>query len=259
MISKVHILVCYKIVPEEQDIVVNADKTLSFERAELKLGQYDLNAVEAGMQLTEAAGGTVSSLTVGGDEVKNSKMQKSILSRGPHSNYAVCSPSLAGADCNTTAKTLALAAGKIGHWDLILCGEGSSDLYSQQVGIQLGELLGVPSVNAVSSIAADGGKLVVERTLESEVETLSVPLPAVLSVTSDINTTRVPSMKEIMGAGKKPSTIWSGDDLAVPEDRAEETISLLAPKQADRKCVVVEGDSNDSVASFLRLIRSELG
>ena len=37
-----NIVVCYKIVPDEQDAVVQADRTLSFERAALKIGDYDL-------------------------------------------------------------------------------------------------------------------------------------------------------------------------------------------------------------------------
>ena len=44
-----NIVVCYKIVPDEQDAQVQADRTLSFERAALKIGDYDLNAVEAGL------------------------------------------------------------------------------------------------------------------------------------------------------------------------------------------------------------------
>ena len=48
------IIVCYKLVPEEQDIVVKRDKTLDFTQAQWKVGQYDLNAVEAGAQLAEA-------------------------------------------------------------------------------------------------------------------------------------------------------------------------------------------------------------
>ena len=77
------IIVCYKLVPEEQDIVVKRDKTLDFTQAQWKVGQYDLNAVEAGAQLAEAASGEVVVLTVGGDIVDNSKLKKDILSRGP--------------------------------------------------------------------------------------------------------------------------------------------------------------------------------
>ena len=75
-----NIVVCYKIVPDEQDAVVQADRTLSFERAALKIGDYDLNAVEAGAQLASASGASLVSLTAGGDPVEDSKLKKAILS-----------------------------------------------------------------------------------------------------------------------------------------------------------------------------------
>jgi electron transfer flavoprotein beta subunit len=46
-----NIITCYKIVPEDQDIVILPDRSLSFARAEWKIGQYDLNAIEAGLQM----------------------------------------------------------------------------------------------------------------------------------------------------------------------------------------------------------------
>ena len=64
------VVVCYKIVPEEQDIKVLDDQTLSFDKAELKIGQYDLNAVEAGVQLVDSEGGKISALTVGTSQNK---------------------------------------------------------------------------------------------------------------------------------------------------------------------------------------------
>ena len=63
--------------------------------------------------------------------------------------------------------------------------------------------------------AAKAGELLVERSLEDEVEVLEVPLPAVLSVTTDINQPRLPTMKEILKAGKKPVTEWSLADLGI--------------------------------------------
>ena len=65
-------------------------------------------------------------------------------------------------------------------------------------------------------------------------------------------------MKEILGAGKKPSTILGSGDVELPAGRAVETTSLLAPAQAQRKCVLVEGDSDDKIAEFCRAIRTEL-
>ncbi len=45
------IITCFKLVPEEQDIMVMPDHTLSFDNAEAKISQFDLNAIEAATQL----------------------------------------------------------------------------------------------------------------------------------------------------------------------------------------------------------------
>ena len=137
-----NIVVCYKIVPDEQDAQVQADRTLSFERAALKIGDYDLNAVEAGAVLAEKEGATLTCLTAGGDAVEDSKLKKAILARGPQTNVAVKDASLPGAGSAKTAAVLAAAVKTLEDVQLVLTGEGSADLYSQQVGIQLGEMLG---------------------------------------------------------------------------------------------------------------------
>lgn len=251
------IIVCYKIVPDEQDIQINPDRTLSLERAALTIGQYDLNAVEAGVQLVEAVGGKVVSLTVGGEETENSKMKKSILSRGPQENYVIKSEKLAGADSYSTAFALAGAAKKIG-FDLILCGEGSSDLYAQQTGIQLGEFLKVPVINGVCRITPREDKLLIERSLEEEIETIEVSLPAVLSVTADINITRVPSMKDILGAGKKPTTVY-GEESDLCTDSVSERVSILAPEETERACRIIPDDSEENMEEFMKAVRASLG
>ena len=130
-----NIVVCYKIVPDEQDAVVQADRTLSFERAALKIGDYDLNAVEAGAQLASASGASLVSLTAGGDPVEDSKLKKAILARGPHENVAVKDASLPEAGSAVTARVLAAAVKQLDDVSLVLCGEGSADRYAQQVGV----------------------------------------------------------------------------------------------------------------------------
>ena len=93
---------------------------------------------------------------------------------------------------------------------MILCGDGSSDLYAQQVGLLVGEILNIPAVNGVSKIISlTADTLTVERELEDETETLSIPLPAVVAVSTDINSPQIPSMKAILGAAKKPVQVWS--------------------------------------------------
>jgi len=255
-----NIVTCFKLVPEEQDIVVNGDRTLNLEKANTKISLYDLNAVEAGAELAAALPGSkVDALSVGGKRLENSKSRKDILSRGPDALYAVIDPSLESALPHETAAALAAAITKRGSFDLILCGEGSGDLYAQQVGLLLGSLLSVPVINEVSKLTAGEGTVTVERTLENEVEVLSVPLPAVVCVTSDINTPKIPSMKTILAAGKKPITCWSCADVGItPSAALVEVQSVLAPEQADRKKVILEGDSDSNVAAFVDSLRKTL-
>ena len=74
-----------------------------------------------------------------------------MLSRGPDELIVVIDDQFEQALPQQTASALAAAAQKAG-FDLILCGDGSSDLYAQQVGLLVGEILNIPAVNGVSKI-----------------------------------------------------------------------------------------------------------
>jgi len=184
-----NIVVCVKLTPDPSDIEVKSDGSISLERAEWSIGNFDLQAVEAAVRLAEAAAAAgeeskVIALSAGPEAIDQSKLKKDLLSRGPDELVMVVDDALRGADTAATAAVLAQAVRKLGPVDLVLCGEGSADLYFQQVGLQLGERLCLPTLNAISKIERDGEVLVVERDLEDEVEVLEVPLPAVLSVTT---------------------------------------------------------------------------
>ena len=164
------IITCFKLVPEEQDIVVTPEYTLNFDNADAKISQFDLNAIEAASQLA-TDDDEIAALTVGGSLLQNSKVRKDVLSRGPHSLYLVQDAQLEHALPLDTAKALAAAIEKIG-FDLLIFGEGSGDLYAQQVGLLVGEILQLPVINAVSAIQRQGNTLVIERTLEDDVEVI---------------------------------------------------------------------------------------
>lgn len=255
-----NIITCLKVVPDAENLRVNPDRTLSFSGAKPVISSFDVYSIEAGARLIEENGGTLTALSIGGGEIDDSKLKKSVLSRGPDRLFMVADETLAALDTYQTAIALKEAIAAIGDYDLILCGEGSEDLYAQQVGPQLGQMLNVPCVNAVSKITAEDGKLIVERTLENEVETLELTLPAVVSVTSDINVPRIPNMKAILAAGKKPMTIWTAADIGLGA-RADtiEVLETKAPKQTERKQIVVEGDSDEAIQEFLANISAVLG
>jgi electron transfer flavoprotein beta subunit len=243
------IVACIKAAPDDADITVGPDRSLDFSRAQWKVGSYDLNAIEAARRLADAVGGEVIGLTVGGDELANTKLRKDALSRGLDSLVIV--PGSPDADSFQTASALAAALGELG-FDLVVLGAGSSDRYAQQVGNQLGALLGVPTLNYVNGITADGERLRVERLLEDAEQVVEVSLPAVVSVTSGINVPRIAGMKDILAAGKKPVTEASA---AMPA-ASTRVVSLLAPEQVDRRRTVVEGDPAETAAQLATFLKS---
>lgn len=254
-----NIIVCVKLVPDAGDIETWDDGTVSVERAEWIIGGFDLQALESAVRLVEMHGGQVIALSAGPGEVNQSKLKKDLLSRGPDELVMVVDEALDDADTALTAAVLVQAIQKIGSFDLVLCGEGSADLYFQQVGLQVGEKLGLPTLNAVNQIEVQAGILLVERSLEEEIEVIEVPIPAVLSVTTDISAPRLPTMKEILKAGKKPIREWSLADLGLAEtaQRQVEEVSTLLPQQVKRKQVIIEGAPDEAARALLEALSRE--
>mgnify|MGYP000872150187 CR=1 FL=1 len=253
------IVVCYKNVPEEQEIKVKADHTLDFSKAAWKIGQYDLNAMESATALAaKEAGSEIIFLTVGGDVVDNSKQKKAALSRGAGRLVGVMDPALTYADTHTTASVIKTAIEKIGDVDVVVFGEGSGDIYAQQTGSVAGALLGWATVNGVQGIELEAGKLELSRGVEDGIEILEASLPAAISVTSDINVPRIPSMKDILAAGKKPVEIWSLDDVNTALESVTEVVSILAPDVTERRQIIIEGDSEDNIETLYQYMRKIL-
>ena len=170
--------------------------------------------------------------------------------------YGVKDELLADMDCFGTARVLARAIEKIGDVDLVICGEGSGDSYQQQTGNVLGRILGWATLNGINHLEASEDRAFVERSTETDIEEYEVFYPAVLSVTSDINLPRIASFKEIMGAGKKPATIWSLKDVEADVERSVVYDAVEAPQQTERKRLIVEGDDDEAIGQFYNYIKT---
>ncbi len=249
------IVTCCKIIPNEEEINVLPNRELSLSDASLKISQYDLNALETGKQIALETSGTMTALSIGAVEsLSNSKIRKDILSRGADELSLIANDEHDFSDSLQNAKAI-VGALKQMEYDLVLCGAGSSDLYSQAVGIQAGTLLGLPVVNNITNIKIiDDNTLEVERTLENEVEVLEISLPAVITVSSEINIPSVPNMRDIMKAGKKPVNELSFDET-VPA--STQILEQLAPAQQERRQDIVEGDGAEAVEALVQFLKKE--
>ncbi|MCQ8906712.1 putative electron transfer flavoprotein FixA [Escherichia albertii] len=254
------LITCCKVVRDELDIIVKAHQGINTDNAGLKISLYDLNALEAAVEIAQNQPDShVTALSLGSQSMlENSKIRKDILSRGVDALTVITGEEYEALYPTESAILLAAAAKKIG-FDLLICGEGSGDLYAQQTGIQIGERLNLPCINAVSKITVSDSCVIVERTLEDAVEELELSLPAVISVSSDINVPKLPSMKAILSANKKPIIQWGADDLATDVLQPTATrISVSAPEQKNRLGVIVEEDSDESINIFADYLRQAL-
>lgn len=252
------IVVLCKFAPDPEDVEVESDGSLNLSRAEWKISEYDLQAIEAGVRLAAETKGTVDVLSAGPARIDDTRLKKDLLSRGPDQLHLLIDESLAEADTAVVSEVLAAGVRKIGA-DVVVCGEGSADRYFQQTGGQVGERLAWATTNAVNAITATDDSLRVERLLEGEIEVLELPLPAVLSVTTYINSPPLPSMKAILTAGKKPTTVLSLSDvgLATSPTARTQVVDTAAPPSPDRKRVILSGTSEENVEDLIKHLKQE--
>jgi len=254
-----NLLVCYKWTLDEQDIKINpADLSLDASRAKGKISDFDRQAIEEATLIVEKQGGTVAALSYGTPTVKQSL--KDVLSRGPNKAFYIADKSAESADAYVTASVLAAAIRKIGPFNFILLGEGSSDMFYQQTGPRLAQLLGIPCVSFVQKMEIEGDVLKATRKLSDSLEEVSVKGPAVISVLSEINKPRIPTLKQVLGAAKKPNEEVKIADLGL-------TPAQLAPKAVrksakgfvmNRKHIVYkESDAAANVAKLAASLAAE--
>ncbi|MBE0618158.1 MAG: electron transfer flavoprotein subunit beta/FixA family protein [Proteobacteria bacterium] len=248
------IVACFKWVIDEAYIRQGSSGDIDFSSVSYKMSDYDRNAIEEAVRLRDAGGGTVIAATVGVPEA--TKGVKDALSRGPDQAYFIADPSFRELEPSQTAAILAgVIRSRIPGYDLVLCGEGSGDLYAQQVGSRLAERLGIPCIAFAQKLSLDGGQLVAERRVEGGVEVVSSPLPAVVTVLPDINTPRIPGVRDTLMASKKPvTTIPRGDVPEWVEPRLQ-TVGLAAARM-DRTCERFEAGPA-GVALFVEALRKK--
>lgn len=228
-----NIVVAMKQIPDVRQIRIRNRQPV-MDDVVLTFGNIDKNALEAGVLLKEATGSNLIVVSAGTEALEDTI--KEALAAGADQAYLVIGDELENIDSSASARLIAAAIGQIDDVGLIIFGEGSGDNYSGQVGSRVAALLDWPQADYVNSIEIDGTTAQLTRSLEDCEEVLQVELPLVVSVMADINEPRLPSVSQILKAGKKPKKVL---DLEGGAERLVETISNLAPEM-QRKQIEVE-------------------
>ncbi|MBT6781245.1 MAG: electron transfer flavoprotein subunit beta/FixA family protein [Porticoccaceae bacterium] len=135
--------------------------------------------------------------------------------------------------------------------DLVVMGKQAIDGDNNQTGQMLAALLGVGQATFASELSIDGGSASVTREVDGGLQTISLPLPAVVTADLRLNEPRYASLPNIMKAKKKSLDTTTPDDLGV-EASARVTlmgVELPAERQAGIKV--------EDVAQLVDKLRNE--
>ncbi len=249
-----NIVVCVKQTPDTAATVHVEDGEVTWGDSPLVLNPWDEYAVEEALQTKEAQGGTVTALSIGGEQVKEALKQA--LAMGADKAVLIGDPKLEGADSLATARALAQALKTMDEVDVAFFGKASVDSATGITFTQTARLLGWPLLSLVASLEEldpEGRSIQVERLLQEGREIVKASLPAVVSVVKEINEPRYPSFMGIRKASKAEIPVWTAADIGLEESRELKVAwpVLMEPEKQETECEFIEGDSPEEKARKL--------
>ena len=243
------IAVCIKRVPDtETRIKIGADgKSIDESGVKFILNPFDEYAVEEALKLQEQAGGEVVVVCLGTEA--SQETIRTALAMGADSGVLLKVPSLP-LDPLRVARALA-AELEQGSFDIILFGKLAIDDCGQAVGTMVAELLGLPSVSAITRLEVTDNRATAQREVEGALEIVEFSLPAVVTAEKGLNEPRYPALRGIMLAKKKPLQIKDVD----LEQSGIEVLELVLP--SERKAGRIVGEGPDAVPALVDALRNE--
>lgn len=252
------IVVLVKKVPETASVIQIADVGNSIKDENLKwvMNPYDENAVEEALKLREAHGGKVTVLSLGPKNTE--EVIRTSLAMGADEGVRIDNAELSGMDSLSTAKALAAALRQI-PYDLVISGTRGVDYDHYQTAPAVAELLDVPQITQVISVAVGDGKVTCGQVVEGGVIEIESSLPALLTTQRGLNKPRYASLIGIMKAKKKPLHVRSFNDIGLNADDlgAKHKIFSLSFPPKRQPARIVGGDSISEKAAKLAKILHE--
>jgi electron transfer flavoprotein beta subunit len=255
-----NIIVGIKQVPGTTEVKIDpATNTLVRQGIENIINPFDTYAIEEAVRLREKHGGKVTVMTMGPPQAEAALREA--ISLGADEAVLLSDRAFAGADTWATAYTLSRAVIKLGQFELVICGRQTIDGDTGQVGPELAEMLDVPFVAYVSRIEeVRDGYLRVLRAVEEGHELIETALPAVITVSKEINTPRLPSLRGIMKSKSAKIQTWGLGELGVDKDMvglagsSTQVIKIFFPQRVCQ-AEILEGTPEARVESLVEKLR----
>jgi electron transfer flavoprotein beta subunit len=240
------LLVCISKTPETTArISFSADHaTFNGEGVNFIMNPYDeWYALVRALELKEKHGGTVTVINVGPST--NDIVIRKALAIGADDAIRVDGEP---AESFFTASQIA-AQVKDGGYDIIFVGKETIDHNGSEVGGMLAEMLGIPFVSYANHLEAEGENLVIDREIDGGIQVVELNTPCVISAAKGLAEQRIPNMRGIMMAKRKPLNVVDPVDV---DPRSTPVSFELPPEKTTVKMV-----DPDNMDELVRLLHEE--
>ena len=258
--KELSLVVCAKEIPDPEaplsDVSVDAEKMEVIVDAPQVISPFDENALEAALLLKEEVGAKITVLSLG-KKVSDTVLRKS-LAAGADELILLQDDAFEKLDSHSIAGVLADAIRKIGEYDLVLTGRQAGDWDSGQVGLILGEMLGLPCINLAREIRVEEGNVLVKKNIPGGYEQVRAKMPALVTVSNEVGELRYISRTKMFKMLRKTASIhfWKGDDFVSGHGELQkmEIVELSSPPDMRRDCEFLDGDTPDEKAQKLAAV-----
>lgn len=254
-----NIIVCIKQVPDTAEIKINPEtNTLMREGVPSIINPFDLNAIEAAIQIKEEIGGKVTALTMGPPQAETALREA--VSMGVDEVVLLSDRAFAGSDTWATSYTLAKAIKKLGA-DIIFCGKQAIDGDTAQVGPETAEFLDVPHISYIRKIEEVSESTIrVQRMMDEGYDVVESSIPVLLTVVKELNQPRMPSLRGKMAAKKAEIKTMGMADIDADENSLglkgspTQVKNIFAPEtKSERK--MIDGTPEEQVDNLVNELR----
>ena len=213
------IILPIKQVPETRKVRMDEETgTVIREGVESIVNPLDLYSIEFALKIKDQIDCEIIGISMGPPKAESAL--KESISMGIDSGILVTDKVFGGSDTWATSYVLYKAIEKIGHFDLIICGERATDGDTGQVGPGIAAFMGLPVVTYVSGLNdINKYSCSIDRMVEHGHETLNCQYPLVLTVVKEIGEPRLPTLRGKQRAKKTAIQNWGHKDLGIDPDK----------------------------------------
>jgi len=256
-------IVCIKQVPKAQELQVDpVTHTLKRVGVPSEINPPDRNALEMALQVRDRHGGEVFVVTMG-PPVFTQALDEA-LAMGCDRAFLLTDRLLGGSDTVPTAHALSEVIRKIGGYDLVFCGEETTDSSTGHVGPGIAGHLDHAQITYCSGVEFLGDRVRGRRVAEDGFETWECPLPCVVTVNFLANKPRPPSLTgKIRVKRGGLTTTWSCADVGLAAEHvglkgSPTIVSKVETVQLpERRTKVFRGPAAEAVTRLLAAMRAD--